>query len=127
MNEQFFHDRARTVRELAERADPHTRRRLLDLASRYEKKPRPPTPLPAASSQNLSSKDLSSNDAPAKQVRAKDAPLTSTVGLVEEILAIPSGGLSVLVDGHDDGVDVPVAPTLTSRLLADVVQGREKG
>ncbi len=117
MNEQFFHDRAKTVRELAERADPHTKRRLLDLAIRYEKKPRPPTPLPG-----VSSKDSSSKDAP-----AKDAPLTSTVGLVEEILAIPSGGLSVLVDGHDDGVDVPVAPTLTSRLLADVVQGREKG
>ena len=107
MNEQFFHDRAKTVRELAERADPHTKRRLLDLAIRYEKKPRPPTPIPAPP--------------------AKDAPLTSTVGLVEEILAIPSGGLSVLVDGNDDGVDVPVAPTLTSRLLADVVQGREKG
>jgi|SRR6185369_1349528 hypothetical protein len=117
MNEQFFHDRAKTVRELAERADPHTKRRLLDLASRYEKKPRPPTPIPA-----VSSKDSSSKDSP-----AKDAPLSSTVGLVEEILAIPSGGLSVLVDGHDDGVDVPVAPTLTSRLLADVVQGREKG
>src|SRR5215467_14571637 len=107
MNEQFFHDRAKTVRDLAERADPHTKRRLLDLASRYEKKPRPPTPLPGDSSKDSSS---------------KDAPLTSTVGLVEEILAIPSGGLSVLVDGHDDGVDVPVAPTLTSRLLADVVQ-----
>jgi hypothetical protein len=122
MNEQFFHDRAKTVRELAERADPHTRRRLLDLASRYEKKPRPPTPVPG-----ISAKDSSSKDAPAKDAPAKDAPLTSTVGLVEEILAIPSGGLSVLVDGHDDGVDVPVAPTLTSRLLADVVQGREKG
>jgi hypothetical protein len=112
MNEQFFHDRAKTVRELAERADPHTKRRLLDLASRYEKKPRPPTPIPAPPA----------NDGP-----AKGAPLTSTVGLVEEILAIPSGGLSVLVDGHDDGVNVPVAPTLTSRLLAEVVQGREKG
>ena len=117
MNEQFFHDRAKTVRELAERADPHTKRRLLDLASRYDKKPRPPAPLP-----DVSSKDSSAKDAP-----AKDAPLTSTVGLVEEILSIPSGGLSVLVDGHDDGVDMPVAPTLTSRLLADVVQGREKG
>src|SRR5689334_14882811 len=116
MNEQFFHDRAKTVRELAERADPHTKRRLLDLASRYEKKPRPPTPLPA----------MSSKDSPAKEVPAKDAPLSSTVGLVEEILAIPSGGLSVLVDGHNDGVNVPVAPPLTSRLLADVVQGREK-
>jgi hypothetical protein len=118
MNEQFFHDRAKTVRELAERADPHTKRRLLDLASRYEKKPRPPTPLPP-----VPAKDSLTN----KNLPAKVAPLSSTVGLVEEILAIPSGGLSVLVDGHDDGVNVPVAPTLTSRLLADVVQGREKG
>src|SRR5690349_19641798 len=125
MNEQFFHDRAKTVRELAERADPHTKRRLLDLASRYEKKPRPPTPIPAVSSKDSSSKDASSKESPAKDAPARDAPLTSTVGLVEEILAIPSGGLSVLVDGHDDGVNVPVAPTLTSRLLADVVQGRE--
>ena len=91
-------------RSLAERADPHTRRRLLDLASRYEKKPRPPTPLPAAP--------------------VKDARLTRAVGLVEEILAIPSGSLNDLVDRR--GAVVPAAPTFTSRLLADVVQGREE-
>lgn len=101
MNEQFFHDRAKTVRELAERADPHTRRRLLDLASRYDKKPRPPTPLP---------------------VKAK--PLSNAVGLVEEILAIPSG--SVVMD-RDDRAGGPTAPALTSRLLSDVIQGREEG
>lgn len=103
MNEQFFHDRAKTVRDLAERADPHTRRRLLDLASRYEKKPRPPTPL---------------------AVRPK--ALSNAVGLVEEILSIPSGGLSDLVDRDDNRADAPAAPTLTSRLLSDVIQRRDE-
>jgi hypothetical protein len=104
MNEQFFHDRAKTVRELAERADPHTRRRLLDLASRYEKKPRPPAPLPL-----------------------KPKPLSNAVGLVEEILSIPSGGLSELVDRDDNRGGVPHAPALTSRILSDVIQRREEG
>jgi hypothetical protein len=103
MNEQFFHDRAKAVRELAEKADPHTRRRLLDLASRYEKKPRPPTPLPA-----------------------KPKALSNAVGLVEEILSIPSGGLSALVDRDDDRERAPAAPALTSRLLSDVIQRREE-
>jgi hypothetical protein len=101
MNEQFFHDRAKTVRDLAEKADPHTKRRLLDLASRYEKKSRPPTPL------------------------VKPEPLTNTVGLVEEILSIPSGGLTELVDRDDHRVDAPKAPSLTSRLLSDVILRRE--
>ena len=104
MNEQFFHDRAKTVRDLAERADPHTKRRLLDLASRYDKKPRPPTPLP---------------------VKAK--PLSNAVGLVEEILSIPSGDLSALVDRDDNRADGPTAPTLTSRILSDVIERREEG
>jgi hypothetical protein len=103
MNEQFFHDRAKTVRELAERADPHTRRRLLDLASRYEKKPHPPTTLVV-----------------------EPKPLTNAVGLVEEILSIPGGSLSVLVDRDDNRVDVPVAPALTSRILSDVILRREE-
>jgi hypothetical protein len=102
MNEQFFHDRAKTVRDLAEKADPHTKRRLLDLASRYEKKPRPPTPLVV-----------------------KPKPLTNAVGLVEEILSIPSGDLSALVDRDENRVGAPKAPTLTSRLLSDVIQRRE--
>jgi len=102
MNEQFFHDRAKTVRDLAERADPHTRRRLLDLASRYDKKPRPPTPLP---------------------VKAK--PLSNAVGLVEEILSIPSG--SVVVDRDDNLAGEPTAPSLTSRILSDVIERREEG
>jgi hypothetical protein len=112
MNEEFFHSRARAVREIAEKADPHTRRRLLDLAARYEKKPRPPTPLPSV---------------PARDVPARDAGLTSAVGLVEEILSIPGGGLGVLIDRDNDRVDVPVAPALTRRLLSDVIQRREEG
>ena len=103
MNEQFFHDRAKTVRDLAERADPHTRRRLLDLASRYEKKPPPPT------------SDV-----------VRPNPLTNAVGLVEEILSIPGGSLSELVDRDDNRVDVPVAPALTSRILSDVILRREE-
>ncbi|MFO1109464.1 MAG: hypothetical protein U1E61_09795 [Bradyrhizobium sp.] len=101
MNEQFFHDRAKTVRELAERADPHTKRRLLELASRYEKKPRPPTPLPV-----------------------QPKPLNNAVGLVEEILSIPSGDLSALVDRDENRVGGPAAPILTTRLLSEVIRGR---
>lgn len=102
MNEQFFHDRAKAVRDLAEKADPHTKRRLLELASRYEKKPRPPTPLPV-----------------------KQQPLTEAVGVVEEILSIPSGRLSQLVERDDGRGRAPTAPPLTSLLLSDVIQRRE--
>jgi len=49
MDEQFLRDRAKKVRDIAAKADPHTKRRLLDLAERYEKPPRPPTPLPPVS------------------------------------------------------------------------------
>lgn len=46
MDEEFFKERARTVREIAEKADPFVKRRLLDLADSYERKPRKVTPLP---------------------------------------------------------------------------------
>jgi hypothetical protein len=46
MNNEFRRQRAATVRALAERADPFTKKRLLDLASRYEKDPRPATAIP---------------------------------------------------------------------------------
>ena len=75
---------------------------MLELAQRYESKLRPTSPMPTA----------------------KGAGLTDTVGLVEEVLSIPSGGLSALVDRDDD---VPVAPALTYRLLSNIVQGREEG
>jgi hypothetical protein len=37
MDDGFIRNRLVTVRHLAERADPFTRRRLLDLATRYER------------------------------------------------------------------------------------------
>jgi hypothetical protein len=46
VNDDFRKQRARTVRAMAEKADPFIKRRLLDLASRYEQTPLPPTPLP---------------------------------------------------------------------------------
>ena len=38
MDEEFCRERARTVRALAERADPLIKRRLLQLASHYERR-----------------------------------------------------------------------------------------
>jgi hypothetical protein len=45
MNEEFRKQHAMTVRALAEKADPFTKRRLLDLAARYERSERPPVPI----------------------------------------------------------------------------------
>jgi hypothetical protein len=47
LDEQFKTQRARTVRDLAEKAnDPFIKKRLLDLATRYEgDRPETPTPL----------------------------------------------------------------------------------
>jgi hypothetical protein len=101
MNEQFFHDRAREMRRLADNADPFTRKRLLELADRYDRKPRPPTVIPTP----------------------KGAGLTDAVGFIEEVLAIPSGGLVSLVEADDTAA--AQEPTVTSRLLSDIVQGRE--
>ncbi|UFW46558.1 MULTISPECIES: hypothetical protein [Bradyrhizobium] len=39
--EEFYSGLAQQARDLAERADPFTRRRLLDLAKRYDAKSRP--------------------------------------------------------------------------------------
>ena len=38
MDEKFLRDRAGIVRDLADKADPFTRKRLLDLAERYDKR-----------------------------------------------------------------------------------------
>ena len=46
MTDEFRKQRAMTVRALADKADPFTRKRLLDLAARYEQAPRSPTPIP---------------------------------------------------------------------------------
>lgn len=42
--EDFYKGFAQRARELAEKADPFTRRRLLDLAGRYDAKSRPDGP-----------------------------------------------------------------------------------
>ncbi|KWV58193.1 hypothetical protein AS156_35920 [Bradyrhizobium macuxiense] len=44
LDDEFNRQRARLVRDLADRADPFIKRRLLDLASRYEQ-PRKTKPL----------------------------------------------------------------------------------
>src|SRR5438067_1953708 len=36
MDDKFLEERARVVRSIADKADPSTRKRLLDLAERYE-------------------------------------------------------------------------------------------
>jgi hypothetical protein len=36
MNDEFLKERARAVRSIADRADPFTKKRLLDLAESYE-------------------------------------------------------------------------------------------
>jgi hypothetical protein len=54
MEQEFYHGLAQRVRIIADRADPFTRRRLLDLARRYDAKGDPASrpgaterPLPA--------------------------------------------------------------------------------
>jgi hypothetical protein len=42
MNEEFPEERARLIRELADKADPYIKRRLLDLTRRYEQTKRVP-------------------------------------------------------------------------------------
>jgi hypothetical protein len=38
VDEQFLRDRAKIVRDLADKADPFIRRRLLDLVERYDRR-----------------------------------------------------------------------------------------
>ena len=49
MNEDHFKEQAARVRNIASNADPFTKRRLLDLAEKYDgrKSVRRPTPLPS--------------------------------------------------------------------------------
>ena len=49
MNEDYFKEQAARVRQIASNADPFTKRRLLDLAEKYDgrKSVRQPTPLPS--------------------------------------------------------------------------------
>lgn len=49
MNEDFYRERAREVRDIAAKADPFIKQRLLDLADRYDgKRKTSVTPLPSA-------------------------------------------------------------------------------
>ena len=49
MNDEYFKEQAQRVRQIASFADPFTKKRLLDLAARYDGKKPPPrqTPIPA--------------------------------------------------------------------------------
>ncbi len=49
LDQEFNRRQAALLRELAEQADPFIKRRLLDLASRYEKGPIKTRPLPPIS------------------------------------------------------------------------------
>ncbi len=51
LDEQFMKQRASMVRDLASRADPFIKRRLLDLAARYEDPERGATPVMPANLQ----------------------------------------------------------------------------
>ncbi|MEH2611646.1 hypothetical protein [Bradyrhizobium sp. AZCC 1693] len=49
MNEDYYKQRAREVRDIAAKADPFIKQRLLDLADRYDgKRKTSVTPLPPA-------------------------------------------------------------------------------
>jgi hypothetical protein len=48
MNEDLRKERAKMARALADKADPFMKRRLIDLAARFEQAPRPVTSLPSS-------------------------------------------------------------------------------
>jgi hypothetical protein len=50
MDEEFRKQRAMTVRAMAEKADPFTKRRLLELAAKYARAQRP-TQIPSISAE----------------------------------------------------------------------------
>jgi len=51
VTEEFRKERAMTVRAMAEKADPFTKKRLLALAAQYERAQRPPTQIPSISAE----------------------------------------------------------------------------
>jgi hypothetical protein len=63
MNEDYFKEQAARVRNIASMADPFTKRRLLDLAEKYEgrKSVRRPTPLPSVTNDHQQPSDDSSS------------------------------------------------------------------
>jgi hypothetical protein len=74
MNDDYFKEQAARVRAIADRADPFTRKRLLDLAERYDLrvgKPSratrsipPPNPLPPGAADRQDRSDERALDAP---------------------------------------------------------------
>ena len=54
VNDEFREQHAKTVRALAEKADPFTKKRLLELANRYDRHPRLPTLIPSISAERAS-------------------------------------------------------------------------
>jgi hypothetical protein len=51
MTDEFRRERAITVRAMAEKADPFTKKRLLELAANYARAQRPPTQIPSISAE----------------------------------------------------------------------------
>jgi hypothetical protein len=51
MDEEFRRERAMTVRAIAEKADPFTKKRLLALAAKYAQAQRPLTQIPSISAE----------------------------------------------------------------------------
>jgi hypothetical protein len=51
MTDEFRQERAMTVRAMAEKADPFTKKRLLALAAKYAHAQRPPTQIPSISAE----------------------------------------------------------------------------
>jgi hypothetical protein len=52
MNDEFLRERARAVRTIADKADPFIKKRLLDLAEKYERSiGRPPRPVRSLANQ----------------------------------------------------------------------------
>jgi hypothetical protein len=51
VTEEFRKERAMTVRAMAEKADPFTKKRLLELAAKYDRAQRPPTQIASISAE----------------------------------------------------------------------------
>jgi hypothetical protein len=66
MNEDYFKEQAARLRKIASNADPFTKRRLLDLAEKYDgRKPiRRPTPLPSVKMDQQHTDDQNSRSDP---------------------------------------------------------------
>jgi hypothetical protein len=59
LEDEFNKQRAKLLRDLSSRADPFIKRRLLDLAARYEKKSAKTKPLPPVSINSQANADHS--------------------------------------------------------------------